>query len=102
MLTYSQRGTFAKRGAASIEATVAAAKVEVKRVADERWEALKVAGAFRNAPVPFTAEQLAAAVLVRTSVGWHRVARINAKSVTVYTHYSWTDRHALDKILEVR
>src|SRR5690625_4265698 len=28
--------------------------------------------------------------LVRDSVGWHRVVRVNAKSVTVETGYSWT------------
>ena len=102
MLTYSQRGTFAKRGAAAIEAQVAAAKAEVKRESDEKWAALKAESALRNAPVPFTAGQLAGAVIVSTSIGWHRVAKVNAKSVTVHTPYSWTDRYTLDKILEVR
>lgn len=56
----------------------------------------------KNAPVPFTTEELKAARAVRTSSGWHRVAKVNAKSVSVETGYSWTDRYTLDKILEVR
>lgn len=56
----------------------------------------------RNAPVPFTPEELKAARLVRTHHGWHKVARVNAKSVSVETGYSWTDRYAIEKVLEVR
>lgn len=62
----------------------------------------RVAYAKKNAPVPFTAEELKAARAIRTSSGWHRVAKVNAKSVTVETGYSWTDRYTLDKVLEVR
>jgi len=40
--------------------------------------------------------------LVRTDLGWHRVVRVNAKSVTVETGYSWTDRYPLDRIIETR
>lgn len=53
-------------------------------------------------PVPFTPEELNAARAVRTDAGWHKVVRVNPKSVTVETGYSWTDRYTLDKILEVR
>lgn len=62
----------------------------------------RIAYAKRNAPVPFTTEELKVARAVRTSAGWHRVAKVNAKSVSVETGYSWTDRYTLDKILEVR
>lgn len=62
----------------------------------------RVAYAKKNAPVPFTTEELKAARAIRTSSGWHRVAKVNAKSVSVETGYSWTDRYTLDKILEVR
>lgn len=62
----------------------------------------RVAYEKKNAPVPFTAEELKAARAIRTSSGWHKVVRVNAKSVSVATGYSWTDRYAIDKILEVR
>ena len=42
------------------------------------------------------------ACLVRDSYGWHRVIRVNAKSVSVETGYSWTDLIPLNSILEVR
>lgn len=62
----------------------------------------RIARAKANAPVPFTTEELKAAKLIRTDLGWHKVARVNAKSVTVETDYSWTDRYAIEKVLEVR
>lgn len=40
--------------------------------------------------------------MVRTRLGWHRVVRVNAKSVTVETGHSWTDRYAFADVLEVR
>lgn len=62
----------------------------------------RITYAERNKPVPFTTEELKAARVIRTSVGWHKVAKVNAKSVSVETGYSWTDRYTIDKILEVR
>lgn len=56
----------------------------------------------KNKPIPFTPEELKSARAIRTTLGWHKVAKVNAKSVSVETGYSWTDRYALDKILEVR
>ena len=49
-----------------------------------------------------TPELLADAKAVRDRFGWHLVARVNAKSVTVETAYSWTDRIPHDQILEVK
>lgn len=49
-----------------------------------------------------TVSDVAGATHVRIGRSWHKVVRVNAKSVTVETGYSWTDRYALDKILEVR
>lgn len=63
---------------------------------------LSIAYRERTKPVPFTAEELKAARAIRTVAGWHKVVRVNAKSVTVETGYSWTDRYTLDKIKEVR
>lgn len=39
---------------------------------------------------------------VRDTIGWHKVVRVSAKSVTVETGYSWTDRIPIDRIHEAR
>jgi hypothetical protein len=49
-----------------------------------------------------TREDVLGATAVRDTYGWHRVAKVNAKSVTVKTGYSWTDRIEFRRILEVR
>lgn len=54
------------------------------------------------ARVHLTAEEVRGAQEVRTRHGWRRVVRVNAKSVTVETGWSWTDRVPLAKVLEVR
>lgn len=46
--------------------------------------------------------EVAAGRMVRTRHGWHRVVRVNAKSLTVATPYSWTERIPLHAVLEVR
>lgn len=102
MLTYSQRKTFARQGAASIEAEVRAAVSAVAAQEAANRAVAKAAYENRHAAVPFTAEELDAATHVRTIVGWHEVMRVNAKSVSVKTPYSWTDRHDIGKILECR
>jgi hypothetical protein len=82
----------------SIDAALAEAKAE--------WEATTAANQaeyrVKFAPVPYTTEELGAARVVRTDVGWHKVVRVNAKSVTVESGYAWNDRYTLDKVLEVR
>lgn len=62
----------------------------------------RAAHAAATVPVPFTAAELTAARVVRDRHGWHKVARVNAKSVSVETGYSWVDRIALTAVLEVR
>lgn len=52
--------------------------------------------------VRFTREDLAGSRFIRTSGGWHKVVKVNAKTVSVETGYSWTDRHPFEKVLEVR
>ena len=49
-----------------------------------------------------TVDAIRTARYVRDRFGWHRVVRVNAKSVTVETVYSWTDRIALTDVLEAR
>lgn len=95
-----------RQRARAIEAEVSRA---VKEVAAQK-KAEREARAAKMAPIleakygkkDFTPEQLQAATHVRTATGWHKVAKVNAKSVSVETGHSWTDRHAHDKILEVR
>ena len=48
------------------------------------------------------ADDIKDATHIRTLTGWHKVVRVNAKSVTVATPHSWTDRYRLDEILETR
>lgn len=50
----------------------------------------------------FTAADLAEARLIRDRFGWHRVVRVNAKSVTVATGHSWDDRIPLARVIEFR
>lgn len=45
---------------------------------------------------------LAVGDLVRDQCGWHRVVRVNAKSVSVATPWSWTDRIEHLRIIETR
>ena len=52
--------------------------------------------------VRFTRDDIKGALFIRTRHGWWDVVRVNAKSVTVATGYSWTDRVPFDKVLEVR
>ena len=87
---------------AATERSIDAANVEVKAAKEAEQAKMAAAYAERTKPVPFTAEQLKAARAVRTFGGWHKVVRINAKSVSVESGYSWVDRIAIDRILEVR
>lgn len=49
-----------------------------------------------------TREDVVGAVVVRTAGGWHQVVRVNARTVSVTTGYSWVDRYPFDRLLEVR
>lgn len=52
--------------------------------------------------VRLTRDDIIGATHVRTRHGWWTVVRVNGKTVTVETGYSWTDRIPFDKVLEVR
>lgn len=88
--------------AAATERSVDAALAAVRAEHEAEQAVRSAAHAKRVAPVPFTFEELKAARAIRTSVGWHKVAKVNAKSISVETGYSWTDRYPLEKVLEVR
>lgn len=51
--------------------------------------------------VRLTRDDIGGAALVRTRHGWYGVVRVNAKTVTVATGYSWTDRIDFNDVLEV-
>lgn len=51
--------------------------------------------------VRFTRDDLAGATAVRDQYGWHKVVRLNAKSVSVETGYSWTDLIPVEKVLQI-
>lgn len=91
-----------RRWEAGIEKTIDQANAKVAAEKEAERQANIAAYREKNKPVPFTPEELKAARAIRTDLGWHKVARVNAKSVSVETGYSWTDRIALGKVLEVR
>lgn len=77
----------------------------------QAWQAVrdaeaKVAGLertiARNQTVPFTDDDLKSARFVRDRHGWHEVVKVNAKTVSVATGYSWVDRIPVAHVLEVR
>lgn len=74
---------------------------QARLAAQERYAARKTERAEEMARPKFTAEDLSGAIAVRDRFGWHRVVRVSAKSVTVETPYSWTERIPLAKVLEV-
>ena len=102
MLTLSQRRTHLKRGAAGMAQIIETAKTELAEQREQEFAASRAAFDKRNAKIPYTPEQYKAAKVVRTVTGWHKVVRANAKSVTVETPYSWTDRIEVARIIEVR
>lgn len=54
------------------------------------------------ARVRLTRADIAGARFVRTELGWAKVRRVNVKSVSVDSGYSWADLIPFDKVLEVR
>lgn len=52
--------------------------------------------------VRLTRDDIDGATHIRTRRGWWTVVRVNAKTVTVETGHSWTDRIPFDKVLEAR
>lgn len=94
----------AKRyGRGGIDAAIDRHLAEQGRQAAVKHKAGIAAAREREAArVRLTREQVEGARYVRDEFGWHEVVRVSAKSVTVKTPYSWTDRISLDKLREVR
>lgn len=91
-----------KRGAGSLDRQIDRNLERIKGEQEVERRRVIAAHRERTKPVPFTADQLKAAKAIRTSSGWHRVVKVNSKSVTVETGYSWTDRYTIEKVLEVK
>lgn len=104
MATYSQRRSGARNGARAAEAAIREERerqAEIARLEAELAAARrKAARATEASRAKFTASDLAEATHVRDSLGWHHVVRVNAKSVTVMTEHSWTERIPLEQVLQ--
>jgi len=102
MLTYSQRKGLARNGAALAEKWVQEG-LDARATQEAAEQAVRLAAyQAKHAPVEFTEAEYRAARVVRDGLGWHKVVRVNAKSVTVETGYYWTARIQRAKILEVK
>lgn len=93
----SKRGNLDREIDAWKREQLAAAREDRRAAAARR----ATARAAEQARPKLTAADLDGARYVRDAFGWHEVVRVNGKSVTVATPYSWTDRIPFDKILEV-
>jgi hypothetical protein len=106
MLNLSQRRSFNVNGGREIHRIIDGVKAEeAAKAAEHQAEitaARAAARAAEKARPKLTTEDVRGARFVRTDLGWHKVVRVNVKSVTVETAYSWTDRYPLAKVLEVR
>lgn len=59
----------------------------------------------RNAEIErprITREEVLGSSFIHDGTMWRRVVKVNAKTVSVYTGYSWVDRVPFEKIREVR
>jgi hypothetical protein len=84
-----------KQVLAEAKAVTAASRAQM----DARVKAKREAELVR---VRLTREDIVGARAVRSARGWQAVVRVNAKSVSVDTGYSWVDRIPFDDVLEVK
>ncbi|MGW0021600.1 DUF3560 domain-containing protein [Rhodococcus sp. NPDC003382] len=66
------------------------------------WTAVRAEQDATDGPKLYSRADLRPGCFVSCSGSWHKVIRVNAKSVTVATAYSWTDRLPYDKITDAR
>ena len=93
--------SFKRQGEKQLREAVAEAKAVTaasRAQMDARVQAKREAELVR---VRLTREDIVGALAVRTVRGWQAVVRVNAKSVSVHTGYSWVDRVPFDDVLEV-
>lgn len=101
-------GVSKARHGANLDRTIDRAMADLARAErehDARLRAMKAAHvADEAARTKVTQEELDSqgATWVRDRFGWHEVVRTSAKSVTVRTPYSWSDRIPMSKVLDYR
>lgn len=75
-------------------------RAQADLAASER--ALANAEAMERSQAEVTPDAIKSAKYVCDAQGWHEVVRVSAKSVTVKTPWSWTERIPLDRIIDTR
>jgi hypothetical protein len=78
------------------------AKAAQREEARRRREEKRQEQAERDATAPRDIDSLKPGSYIRDRWGWHEVVKVNRKSVSVKTPYPWTERIALDRIIETR
>lgn len=78
------------------------AQASAKLLSAQRRERSIVAKILERDRVKLTHGDLVGAKFIRTRHGWWDVVRVNAKSVTVATDFSWTERVPFTEVLEVK
>ena len=94
--------SFKRHGEKQLREAVAEAKSVTAASRAQMVARVKAAREAELARVLLTREDIVGARAVRTVRGWHAVVRVNAKSVSVHTGYSWVDRVPFEDVLEVR
>lgn len=75
----------------------------IARVDKARTALARALSESRNASRPVASlEAIQRATAVRDRHGWHKVIRVNRKTVTVESGYSWTETIPLDRIEDAR
>ena len=93
--------SFKRQGEKQLREAVAEAKAVTAASRVEMVARVKAAREAELLRVRLTREDIVGARAVRTVRGWQAVVRVNAKSVSVHTGYSWVDRVPFDDVLEV-
>lgn len=92
-----------RRRAADTERRVDDAVAIVKAEKDAAWAAAKAKRAeVLAARGTFTRDDIVGAGFIHDGISWRKVVKVNAKSVSVESGYSWVDRVPFGKIIAVR
>lgn len=82
---------------------IAAEMARQKAEFDQNWREARVAEKKTEAERKrLTRDEILGAQFVRTALGWKRVRKVNAVTVSVDSGYSWADKVPFDKVLDVR
>lgn len=104
-LTRSQRRSLWKRAERLGRQWDAEHRALLAQQADELAQRRAIRDAERaaiDAAAPCDIDTLEPGDAVRDRFGWHRVVRVNTKTVTVATAWSWTDTIPHERIIETR